>query len=170
MIIFGHTDKELGAARWAAVNAFRYAVERNIKDKDVRQMLQEMLARSSSSDPERWAERVVQDLVEIIVRLQTDITKTTRELESVRFDHDMLKQTTAEYFAHPLQEQVEALAEERDYQHKEAEWMADRIRQLERSLARSQWSRETDVTRLQEEIAALNRIVVEQQEQWNALH
>ncbi len=35
MIIFGHTDKELEAARWAAANAFRYAVERNVEDRDV---------------------------------------------------------------------------------------------------------------------------------------
>ncbi len=32
-------------------------------------------------------------------------------LESVRFDHDMLKQTTAEYFAHPLQEQARVSVE-----------------------------------------------------------
>ncbi len=91
-------------------------------------MLQEVVARSSSSDPDRWAARVVKDRGWVSVHLQTDTTKTTRELESVRFDHDMLKRTTAEYFAHPLQEQVEALTGERDYQRKEIEWMADRIR------------------------------------------
>ena len=169
-VVFGHTDEELTEAKWAVVNAFRRALDGGLSHFDARRALREVLTRAHGSNPEQWAAEVAEALVETIAQLQAAVASDdARQVERLRLECDSLRRVVADYNAHPLQAQVQALTAERDRRRAEADRLANRVRTLEDALRRAQQAHQTEVARLQATIADLNRIVAEQQRQLNDL-
>ena len=167
-ISFGHSDEQLVEAQWAVVNALRRAVYHGSSHPDARRILHDALARAHASSPEQWAVESAEALVQTIARLQTATANDNLEIQSLRLRCEHLQQLVDRYNQNPLQERVKVLTQERDRRREEAEQLTRRVRFLEEALARAQQAHQAEVNYLQEEIAALNRIIVEQQEELNA--
>jgi len=75
----------------------------------------------------------------------------------------------AAYEAEAPVERLRAVTEERDRWRGEAVRLGERVRVLEGMLAGAEARHREEVGRLREEVAALNRIIVEQQEALNAV-
>jgi len=166
-IVFGHTDEQITEAQWAVVNALRRAVDRSLVHGNARQTLRDVFARTHAASAEQWVAEVAEALVEIIAQIQAAASHDAHEVQRLRLECDTLRRIVAGYNAHPLQAQVEALTQERDRCHGEAERLANQVQSLEDALRRARQAHQVEVTQLQAEIAALNRIVVGQQEALN---
>jgi len=137
-LLFGHTAEELTQAQWAVVDAFRRALDLGLSHPEARRTLREVLTRVHCSNPEQWAAEVAEALIGTIAQLQAAVV------------------------------QVQALTAERDRWRDLAAQAERRAQSLEQALARARQTHQAEVARLQEKIAALNRIIVEQQEELNA--
>jgi len=166
-IVFGHSDEQLTEAQWAVVNALRRAIDRSLVHGNARQTLRDVLAGARSFSPEQWAAEVAKALVETIAQIQAAASHDAHEVQRLRLECDTLRRIVADYNAHPLQAQVEGLTQERDYWRSEAERLANQVQSLEDALRRARQAHQVEVTQLQAEIAALNRVIVEQQEALN---
>lgn len=166
-LLFGHTAEELTQAQWAVVDAFRRALDLGLSHPEARRTLREVLTRVHCSNPEQWAAEVAEALIGTIAQLQAAVASDdAREVERLRLERDSLRRIVADYNAHSLQ--VQALTAERDRWRDLAAQAERRAQSLEQALARARQTHQAEVARLQEKIAALNRIIVEQQEELNA--
>jgi len=166
-LLFGHTAEELTQAQWAVVDAFRRALDLGLSHPEARRTLREVLTRVHCSNPAQWAAGVAEALIGTIAQLQAAVASDdAREVERLRLERDSLRRIVADYNAHPLQ--VQALTAERDRWRDLAAQAERRAQSLEQALARARQTHQAEVARLQEKIAALNRIIVEQQEELNA--
>ena len=167
-IVFGHTDEQLTKAQWDVVNALRRAVDGGITNLDARRILRDIFARAYAPTPEQWAAEVAQALVETIAHLQAAAAlDDAREVQRLRRQCDYLQRLVDDYTASPLHQQVQVLSQERDRWRAEADRLDNQIHALEDTLRRAQQAHQAEVAHLRAEIAALNRIIVEQQEELN---
>jgi hypothetical protein len=171
-VTFGHTEKELLEAQWAAADALEQALADGWRYVETARTLHQLVhqSRARASNPEEWAELFAGGLVETLNAL-TSAAKSTSviacELERLSAERDRLHRIIDEQSADPLREQVRQLTEERDSWRQRAADQAMRVDQLKTSLKYAEDQRQQQVSALQVTIADLNRIVADQQGQLN---
>jgi hypothetical protein len=171
-VTFGHTERELLEAQWAAVDALEQALTDGWRYVETARTLRQLIhqSRSKARNPEQWAELFAEGLVETLNSLTSAAKSTSAiayELERLSAERDRLHRIIDEQRADPLQERVRQLTEERDNWRQRAADQAIRVDQLEASLRHAEDQRQQQVSTLQATVADLNRIVADQQAQLN---
>ncbi|MBN1936247.1 MAG: hypothetical protein JW934_16380 [Anaerolineae bacterium] len=152
----------------SVVNAFTYAVDAIWPPPEAGEMIRQAIAPIAAQTPELWASQAAHALVALVNRLQSDLVCTRTEMQQVRQECGNLRILTNQ--ATELQKQIGHLRGSCDYWQDKAGHLQSRIESLEGQL--DQVERENqhqcaEVARLYEQIAQLNRIVVEQQDALN---
>lgn len=170
-IRIGYSQEQLHAARVEAqqevINALHRTLSHGTSHPDARRILHDALARPHTN-PVQWAINSAETLVQLVARFQTQARENDLTIQSLRLRCKQLQKLLDRYHQDPLQDQVQALAQERDHWQAEATRLANRVRSLEQALSRAQQAHQSEVAALQQTIAHLNRIIVAQQEQLNA--
>lgn len=97
--------------------------------------------------------------------LTQQTTMLSQELGEARRDRDHWRRVAEEFARHPLQEEIARLTQARDQWRTIAEQNTQRVRELEAAMTRSEQIHRDEAARLATEIAALNRLVVQQQDE-----
>lgn len=169
--LFAPDPAEIARAQWALVSIFEQAAANSWRYGDKsNDRLRELVrrARGQGQTPQEWAGAFVRALLEEFDELEAAVEAAAgarREMEALRTQLAYYERLVADYHADPLKAQVDQLTGERDLCRLEVRRLTDRVQQLQESLARAQQLHQSEVDRLRQEIAALNRIVVEQQEE-----
>ena len=171
-VTFGHTEKELLEAQWAAVNALEQALTDGWRYEEAAQALHQLVrqSRTKARNPEQWSEFFAEDLVKTLNSLTSAASSASDvvyELERLGAERDHLRRAIDEHNTNPLQEQVRQLTEERDSWRRRTADQTMRTDQLKTSLSRAEDECQQQVATLQATIADLNRIVAEQQGRLN---
>jgi uncharacterized protein YukE len=165
-VLLGPSEEDLVRAQWEVVDELERAAGEGWRyagsSRRLRQLVRQ--AREQADSPSSWARA--------FARLLQDTLTAAQEAEEMRAGVELLEcrlasfqRIVAGYNANPLQAQVETLTQERDEWQAQAERHAGRVRSLEAALARGQQAHQEEVARLKQEIVALNRLVVQQQEE-----
>jgi predicted RNase H-like nuclease (RuvC/YqgF family) len=164
--LFSPAEQDAAQIEWALVTELERAVGDGWRYADSSRRLRHLIrqARERADSPQAWARAFAQALLDTLEAAQ-EAEAAQSEIELLKLRLASFRRIVAEVNANPLNAQVEALTQERDRWQKEATQHADRIRSLEATLARSQQMHRQEVAQLRQEVAALNRLVVEQQEE-----
>ena len=172
-VLFGHTDAELVQAQWSLVDALEQSLGDGWRYADTSHALRQLVhqTRAQAHDPQAWAAAFAEALVDTLTAIQTAAaddanaaSNDARAVERLSLERDSLRRIVAAYNADPLHTQVATLTQECD------RWrdLAAHTERRAQALAAAQQAHLEDVACLQEEIAALNRIVAQQQEELDA--
>jgi len=172
-IILPPTGEQTAEAQWSLVDTLEQSLGDGWRYAETNRALRQLIrqARAQAPDPQAWAAIFAEALVDTLAALQAAANASNaasndaRVIERLRLERDSLRHIVAEYNADPLHAQVATLTQERD------RWrdLAAHTERRAQALAAAQQAHLEDLARLQEDLAALNRIVAEQQEELYAL-
>ncbi len=168
-IVRGHSDQELAAAEWSAVESLELCIAGLSLAPETRQALQQTLhnARAGAATSQQWAEALAQSLATVYAQAER-APAALRDLEITRMQLESYRRIVEENARNPLRQQVQQLTQERDQLRDQEALYTQRIERLTKALARAKHSHQAETERMKADIGRLNRIVVEQQERLNA--
>ena len=173
-IRWGYDEDDLRQAQWNLIRLLRNSLSSGYSYSylQTHQQLSELINNLGNPDsPTAWVEAFGTELLRSITALnEARCEETETALRRTTDERDRLQRILTDIQQDPLQVQVQFLTEDRD---RWLEWAAAngrRIKELEAALQRAQTAHtgerhrlEQESARLQAEIAALNRIVAQQQ-------
>ncbi|MEA3396334.1 MAG: hypothetical protein U9R05_02625 [Chloroflexota bacterium] len=173
-LTFGYDKEDLQRAQWDLIRLLQNYLSSNCSYSyfQAHQQLSELVNNLGKQDsPTAWVEAFGAELLRSITVLNAARCKETETaLRRATDERDRLQRTLADIQQDPLQAQVQFLTEDRDRWLDQAAANGRRIEELETALQRAQTAHagerhrlEQESARLQAEIAALNRIVAQQQ-------
>lgn len=176
-ICVGYNNDDLLQAQWDVNRVIEQSLYRNWPAFQARVTLREALSGVSHTtlSPIEWIQRFTENLVEIVATFQVEQASVRNsDLLTTQAERDRLQRIVDEFQQHPLQEQVTAWKNWSYQAQTQMSQQAERIKALEGALerARTAHAAETQhlegvVRALQDKIAALNRLLVEQQDALN---
>lgn len=171
-IRLGYDQDDLHRAQWNLIYALQNSWSSGLGYFPARQQLSELVNNLGKQEsPAAWVEAFVTALLRSITALNNArCQETEAALRRITDERDRLQRTLTDIQQDPLQAQVQSLTEDRDRWLDQAAVHGRRIEELETALQRAQTARagerqrlEQESARLQAAIAALNRIVAQQQ-------
>jgi chromosome segregation ATPase len=165
---FGYSEEDLCQAQQAVVDRFRRAIPYNQVDPNTQETVRQALEAIIHFDPEEWIAAAARALTTLIADQQATIDALERDLNTLRWERDGLRDTVDAYQNDPLQEQVAALEDDCHAWQRQASRLQQRVQELESSLERAQKAHQAEVTQLEQKIAALQDTIVHQRQQLNA--
>lgn len=171
-LTFGYDEDDLQQAQWNLIYALQNSWSSGLGYFPARQQLSELVNNLGKQEsPAAWVEAFSAALLRSITALNEARCKETEgALRRITNERDRLQRILTDIQQDPLQAQVQSLTEDRDRWLDQAAMNGRRIAELETALQRAQTARagerqrlEQESARLQAAIAALNRIVAQQQ-------
>lgn len=163
--LFPPHDEDVAQAQWALVTALEQAAGNDRRRPEASRALRQLLAqvRAGARTPHEWAATLAQALLEQLAQ-QATATQAAREISLLQQQVEIYRRALEAERADPLAGQVERLTGERDQLQGQVDRLVGQARNLTATLERVQQTRQTEVGQLNAEIAALNRIIVQQEE------
>jgi chromosome segregation ATPase len=165
---FGYSEEDLRQAQQAVVDRFRRAIPYNQVDPNIQETVRQALEAIIHFDPEEWIAAAARALTTLIADQQATIDALERDLNTLRWERDQLREQVEAYENDPLQVQVAELQDNCHYWQRQASRLQQRVQELESSLERAQKAHQAEVTQLEQKIAALQDTIVHQRQQLNA--